>query len=63
MRLREQTVARRHAAGCPGRACRLLGVSNSGFYDWLGRPASAYARENAELLKAIKHSDEASDGT
>jgi putative transposase len=43
--------------------CRLLGVSSSGFYDWLGRPASAHERENAELLKAIKDSHEASDGT
>lgn len=43
--------------------CRLLGVSGSGFYDWLGRPASAHERENAALLKAIKDSHEASDGT
>jgi len=43
--------------------CRLLGVSSSGFYDWLGRPVSAHERENAQLLKAIKHSHEASDGT
>jgi putative transposase len=43
--------------------CRLLGVSSSGFYDWLGRPASAHERENAQFLKAIKHSYEASDGT
>ncbi len=42
---------------------RLLGVSSSGFYDWLGRPVSAHERENAQLLKAIKHSHEASDGT
>jgi transposase len=43
--------------------CRLLGVSSSGFYDWLVRPARAHERENAQLLKAIKHSHEASDGT
>ena len=43
--------------------CRLLGVSSSGFYNWLGRPGSAHERENARLLKAIKHSHEASDGT
>jgi hypothetical protein len=43
--------------------CRLLGVSSSGFYDWLGRPVSAHERENAQLLQAIKHSHEASDGT
>ncbi len=43
--------------------CRLLGVSSSGFYDWLGRPVSVHERENAQLLSAIKHSHEASDGT
>jgi putative transposase len=43
--------------------CRLLGVSSSGFYDWLGRPVSEHERENAQLLNAIKHSYEASDGT
>jgi putative transposase len=43
--------------------CRLLGVSSSGFYDWLGRPASAHEHENAQLLKASKHSHEASHGT
>jgi len=42
---------------------RLLGVSSSGFYDWLGRPVSAHERENVQLLKAIKHSHESSDGT
>jgi putative transposase len=43
--------------------CRLLNVSSSGFYDWLGWPVNAHERENAQLLKAIKHSHEASDGT
>ncbi|MDR6397894.1 putative transposase [Herbaspirillum seropedicae] len=43
--------------------CRLLGVSTSGFYDWLDRPVSQHQRENAQLLQAIKHSHEASDGT
>lgn len=42
--------------------CGLLGVSRSGFYNWLGGPVSAHERENAQLLKAIKHSHEASDG-
>ncbi len=43
--------------------CRPLGVSTSGFYDWLDRPVSQHQRENAQLLQAIKHSHEASDGT
>lgn len=43
--------------------CRVLGVSSSGFYDWLERPASQRERDNAQLLQAIKHSHETSDGT
>ena len=38
--------------------CRLLGVSSSGFYDWLVRPVSVHEHENAQLLEAIKHSHE-----
>jgi putative transposase len=40
-----------------------MGVSPSGFYDWLERPASQRERENLQLLQAIKLSHEASDGT
>ena len=48
----------------PTRAMyRLLCVSNSGFHDWLDRPASAHEPEDSQLLKAAKHSHEASDGT
>ena len=43
--------------------CLLLNVSSSGFYDWLDRLVSAHERENAQLLKAIEHSHETSDGT
>lgn len=43
--------------------CRVLGVSSSGFYDWLGRPPSERQRENERLLKAIRASHEASDCT
>jgi putative transposase len=41
----------------------MMAVHPSGFYDWLGRPSSAHERENAQLLKAIKHSHETSDCT
>jgi putative transposase len=35
-------------------ACRVLNVSRSGYYDWLGRPDSPRAQENALLLKQIE---------
>lgn len=35
-------------------ACRVLGVSRSGYYDWLGRPPSARDEANTLLLKHIK---------
>jgi putative transposase len=40
-------------------ACRVLNVSRSGYYDWLGRPDSPRAQENALLLKQIEriHAD------
>ncbi len=40
-------------------ACRVLNVSRSGFYDWLGRPAATREQENELLVKQIKqiHAD------
>lgn len=35
-------------------ACRLLGVSRSGYYEWKDRPASAREQENELLLKHIE---------
>ena len=32
-------------------ACRVLAVSRSGYYDWLGRPVSVRSQENELLLK------------
>ena len=34
-------------------ACRVLGVSRSGYYEWKGRPESARAAGDKELLKLI----------
>jgi putative transposase len=36
--------------------CRLLGISASGFYEWLGRPQSARSLHNARLLTRIRES-------
>lgn len=36
--------------------CRLLNVSTSGFYEWLGRPPSARSVANASLLVRIRES-------
>jgi len=43
--------------------CRVLGVSPSGYYAWLKRPVSKRAQEDQRLLKVIRTSHAASDGT
>lgn len=42
--------------------CRLLGVSRSGFYEWLRKPLSDHAREDQRLLRLIRASYAASHG-
>ena len=37
-----------------GRMCQLLGVSSSGYYDWLNRKPSARKQANIELTQQIK---------
>jgi putative transposase len=44
-------------------ACRVLNVSRSGYYDWLGRPDSLRAQENELLLKQIRDIHKESRGT
>ena len=42
-------------AGWPVRTmCRVLGLSPSGYYAWLGREPSARARRDAQLTERIK---------
>ena len=43
--------------------CRVLGVSPSGYYAWLKRPACARAQEDQRLLKVIRTAHAASDRT
>jgi putative transposase len=35
-------------------ACRVLGVSRSGFYAWRGRPEAAHASEERRLSPAAR---------
>jgi putative transposase len=44
-------------------ACRVLGVSRSGYYDWLGRPPSAWDEANSLLLKHSQQVHAESRGT
>jgi hypothetical protein len=43
--------------------CRVLSVSRSGYYEWLSRPDSPRAQENALLLKHIERIHAESRGT
>jgi len=57
-------VAELAAEGVPIRvACRVLGVSSSGFYDWKDRPPSAREVADAELLATIRQIHSGSRGT
>ena len=44
------------------RMCRLLDVAPSGYYEWLRRPISKRAQEDARLLRLIRASFVASQG-
>jgi putative transposase len=44
-------------------ACRLPGVSRSGYYEWKGRPESARASRGKELLKLIEQVHAGSRGS
>ena len=43
--------------------CDVLRVSKSGFYAWKSRPASARAREDAQLIAEIHEAHRESRGT
>ena len=54
----------RHRTVWPTLAmCRVMEVSHSGFYEWLGRSPSRRQRENLRLSGRIRESFEASDRT
>ena len=43
--------------------CRAMGVSRSGYYDWVGRPESARAQRHRELTEKIRYFHQASRDT
>lgn len=43
--------------------CRVLDVSRSGYYAWVGRPTSAQAQRRAELTERIRQAHADSHGT
>ena len=50
-----------HAAFPVRKLCRVLGVSSSGFYDWVQRPPSQHAMDDAVLGERIRTAE--SDAT
>jgi putative transposase len=52
-----------HKRECSIQAmCRVLGVGPSGYYEWLQKPISDHAVEDARLLRLIRKSFLASHG-
>ena len=53
-----------HQAEFPVRTmCRVLGVSPSGYYEWLGREPSTRTKQDAVILERIEHHHIVSRGT
>lgn len=54
----------RHRSVWPTRImCRVMAVSHSGFYEWLGRASSQHRQDDARLTRLIRESFELSDRT
>ena len=62
-RCREFIEAEKHAGGNVAKACNLLEVSRSAFYDWHAHAPSARALSDAELTEKIRALHAASKGT
>jgi len=56
-------IARHRTVWPTGLMCRVLRVSRSGFYEWLGRTPSRRARKDEQLLGLIRTSFALSDAT
>lgn len=54
----------RHRSVWPTRTmCRVMAVSPSGFYEWLGRAPSQRSQDDSRLTRLIRESFELSDRT
>jgi hypothetical protein len=62
-RCREFIAAERQAGSNVAKACDLLEVSRSAFYDWHQRPPSVRALSDAELTEKVRAVHLASKGT
>ena len=57
-------LIRREEGNCPvASMCELVGVSKSGYYDWLGRPDSATRVRRRKLTLMVESEFNASDMT
>ncbi|SDE25406.1 Integrase core domain-containing protein [Paraburkholderia lycopersici] len=56
-------MARQRGAWPTRALCRLLGVSHSGFHEWLGRATGKRSQENVRLTRLVRESFESSDRT
>ena len=57
-------LIRREEGNCPvASMCKLVGVSKSGYYDWLGRPDSATKVRRRKLTLMVESEFNASDMT
>ena len=61
--MRFEFVAKHRGVWQTRELCEALGVSRSGFYEWLSRPRSQRSKDNQELLAQIRSSFERSDRT
>jgi putative transposase len=61
--VRFEFIAKHRGVWQTRELCEALGVSRSGFYEWLSRPRSHRSKVNQELLVQIRSSFERSDRT
>ncbi len=58
----EHIKAQRNINNSVEKMCRVLGVSTSGYYDWMDRKPSKREEENEDILKIMKESYDRCEG-